>query len=146
MLLQAESERHQRYRSPFALLAFDLDHFKTVNDRHGHAAGDSVQRQVAATLQRCLRRTDIAARLGGDEFVVLLPNTTHRQATRMAERLRYLLAEERLTAGELAVNLSCSIGVASTEDKPDDLAAIQRLADARSYQAKRAGRNRVVSS
>jgi diguanylate cyclase (GGDEF)-like protein len=146
VLLQAESERHQRYRSPFALLAFDLDHFKTVNDRHGHAAGDAVLRHVAATLQHCLRRTDIAARLGGDEFVVLLPNTTHRQATRLAERWRGTLADERLTAGGVAVSLSCSIGVASTEDQPHDLAALQRLADARSYQAKRAGRNRVVSS
>jgi two-component system cell cycle response regulator len=128
----------------FSLAVVDLDHFKSINDRFGHEVGDRVLVQVAALLCDALRQVDIVVRSGGEEFLVLMPATEVNAATACCERIRQTIREEpweRIAAG-LAV--TASVGVASTND-PEQLAVLARSADRRLYEAKRAGRDRVVS-
>lgn len=134
--LEEETMRSARSGRPFALLMVDLDHFKEVNDRHGHQVGDSVLRECAATLRECLRGSDVVARYGGEEFCVLLPDTSARGARLVAERLR------QAVAGLSAPVPTVSVGVATSEQggSAEDLI---RHADEALYQAKSAGRNRV---
>ncbi|MGD0455140.1 MAG: diguanylate cyclase [Solirubrobacteraceae bacterium] len=128
----------------FSLAVVDLDHFKSINDRFGHEIGDHVLVRVAALLCDVLRQSDIVVRSGGEEFLVLMPGTEVHAATACCERIRQRIHDEsweRIAAG-LAV--TASVGVASTDD-PDQLAALARSADQRLYEAKRSGRDRVVS-
>lgn len=140
--------RASRYQEHLSVLVVDTDNFKTINDTHGHLAGDSVLKLVATTLVEGARAADIVCRYGGDEFVVLLPNADLESAQAFADRVRRRLRDRaRDAGGSLHVaNLSVTIGVASLlEDAavraPDDLL---RLADNRLYVGKRAGRDRVV--
>jgi two-component system cell cycle response regulator len=135
--LEEETMRSARSGRPFALLMIDLDHFKEVNDRHGHQVGDSVLRECAATLKECLRGSDLVARYGGEEFCVMLPDTSAHGARFAAERLR------QAVAGLSAPVPTVSVGVAMSElgGSVDDLI---RHADEALYQAKSAGRNRVA--
>lgn len=130
--------------APTAVLLCDLDHFKSVNDRHGHAAGDDVLRQFAATLRKAVRANDAAARLGGEEFAVVLPQTPVTTAAVIAERIRAEFAEHKLEtlAGPLATTVS--IGVAACEENAESLETLLGRADAALYVAKRDGRNRVT--
>jgi diguanylate cyclase (GGDEF)-like protein len=128
----------------FSLAVVDLDHFKSINDRYGHEVGDQVLIRVAALLCDVLRQSDIVVRSGGEEFLVLMPVTETHAAIACCERIRQRIRDEpwdRIAAG-LAV--TASLGVASTDD-PDQLAALARSADQRLYEAKRSGRDRVVS-
>jgi two-component system cell cycle response regulator len=150
-VLDEELVRSHRYGHAVALILLDLDHFKQVNDAHGHVAGDAALRAVAAIVQQCVRDTDRAARYGGDELAILLPETDHVGATVLAERIRSRVAAAAMQAPADAntpgapIPLTLSIGVAalpgSTAATPSEFIA---RADAGLYQAKRNGRNQVV--
>ena len=124
---------------PIGLIVADLDHFKDVNDNHGHAVGDAVLVDVAYTIRKELRAFDLAYRLGGEEFLVVLPGATAKGARNLAERLR--TAVERAPAGGLQVTMSC--GVASSGGGTFNYETTFAAADAALYRAKEAGRNRV---
>lgn len=138
---EAELERARRYGFPVALLAIDIDHFKRVNDSHGHATGDQVLKQVAARLQGALRREDHAGRLGGEEFLIVLPHADADAAWRLAERLRLDVAEHVVVAPEWPVTLS--VGVAQWSPGLT-LSQTLSLADRALYRAKAEGRHRCV--
>jgi diguanylate cyclase (GGDEF)-like protein len=120
---------------PCSVAVLDLDHFKAINDRHGHAAGDRVLRETAAAWQREIRSCDVLARLGGDEFAVLLPSCSAEDARQLVERLRVLMPPGQ----------SCSAGIATWNGTEPPEALVAR-ADAALYAAKAAGRNRVLAS
>jgi diguanylate cyclase (GGDEF)-like protein len=144
--LGAELARSVRHGRPASLLFLDLDHFKQVNDDHGHAVGDEVLSGFSAVLRRGCRRGDLAARVGGEEFAVLLPTTGRVPATLVAERIRR--ATEAHSLGlTVAVPVTVSVGVASTEELPEapEAAGLLRRADAALYRAKAEGRNRVAA-
>lgn len=126
------------------LLSFDLDHFKQVNDTHGHAVGDAVLKHAVALCKAQLRRADIFGRLGGEEFGILLMDAPCLQGSVIAEQLRAAFEASPLIVDDLVVPFSASIGLATTEKTGYDLAQLCRVADAALYEAKRAGRNRVV--
>lgn len=143
-LAAEEIVRSVRYGRPLSLLMLDLDHFKTVNDTHGHATGDRVLREVTAACVGSLRGNDRFARLGGEEFAALLPETAADGAIRLAERLRAAVAATAVATATEPVRLTVSVGVA--ERGPDDgLDDLLRRADRRLYLAKQAGRDRVVA-
>jgi diguanylate cyclase (GGDEF)-like protein len=127
-------------RPMVALLAIDVDHFKQINDRHGHAAGDEVLRRLVAAVSARTRGSDLLFRTGGEEFMLLLPRVTSEAAQHIAEALRLLVAQADLLPGE---HLTVSIGVSSLQ-AGQDLEAWLKSADQALYQAKRSGRNRVV--
>ncbi len=130
---------------PAALLLFDLDHFKAINDTHGHAAGDRVLRAVAARCRRVLRPGDLLARLGGEEFAVLLPDTPRLPALRVAERLRRAVAGLRVqVAPGTTVGPTLSAGIATAEEVAGGLDRLLAAADRALYRAKAEGRNRVA--
>jgi two-component system cell cycle response regulator len=134
--------RARRHGHQLALLIIDADRFKAVNDRHGHAVGDVVLRELAARLRERVRREDVVGRWGGEEFVVALPETTPDGAAAVAESLREAVAASAITADRVALDVTVSIGVASwTGQELDDLVA---RADRALYVAKAAGRDRVV--
>jgi diguanylate cyclase (GGDEF)-like protein len=127
---------------PLAVLMLDLDHFKRINDAHGHACGDLVLRQTTQAMQSTLRAGDIVGRFGGEEFVVLLPGTDLKQAVGAAERCR--AAVERMRIAEAPyVSVTASVGVAAFPDHADDLDGLLKAADDAMYAAKAEGRNRT---
>jgi diguanylate cyclase (GGDEF)-like protein len=128
-------------KSPLGLLLLDLDHFKQVNDQHGHGAGDQVLASVGAALRSVLRVRDFAGRYGGEEFAILLPDTDIAAALQIAERVRATIAEVTLPGTDVAVTVS--VGVAGFPDHASTLERLERLADAALYVAKRQGRDRV---
>jgi diguanylate cyclase (GGDEF)-like protein len=128
----------------FSLAVVDLDHFKSINDRFGHEVGDRVLVQVAALLCDALRQVDIVVRSGGEEFLVLMPDTEVNAATACCERIRQAIRDEPWEQIAAGLAVTASVGVASTND-PEQLAALARSADQRLYEAKRTGRDRVVS-
>jgi two-component system cell cycle response regulator len=129
----------------FSLAVVDLDHFKSINDRFGHEIGDHVLVRVAALLSDVLRQPDIVVRSGGEEFLVLMPATEMNAATACCERIRQKIRDEAWERIAPELTVTASVGVASTND-PDQLAALARAADERLYDAKRSGRDRVVSA
>ncbi|HEX8611191.1 MAG TPA: GGDEF domain-containing protein [Telluria sp.] len=131
-----------RLRSPVSLMMLDLDHFKSLNDRFGHAAGDEALRVFSATAQASLREHDIMGRLGGEEFALVMPGTCLTGALQAAERLRQAVLAARLPTLEEAYAMTVSIGVVTIEPKEHINAALAR-ADHALYAAKSAGRNRV---
>lgn len=142
--LETEIERCRRYGHCVSLIAMDLDHFKLVNDRHGHAAGDLVLQSVVQACRATLRTVDKTARTGGEEFVVVMPEATGVIAEKVAERLRQTVADLRLPFGDTELMLTASFGV--TRIAPNDHAARQAMsrADAALYRAKNDGRNRIA--
>lgn len=141
-----EFSRSNRYARPMSLLMIDVDHFKRVNDVHGHLAGDAALRQVGAMLRGNIRRDDLAGRLGGEEFAVLLPEIDLPDALRVAEKLRAIVREKRVVFEGAVIPLTISVGVATravADRQPTDLI---RRADEALYAAKRAGRDRVEGS
>ena len=138
-----ELARHTRKPRAITLLLIDIDHFKQVNDTHGHPVGDQVIRNLAEVMLRSVRSIDVVARLGGEEFAVLLPSTDVAMGRRIAERIRANVAKQTVRAGQLAINYRVSIGVAAVDKgitSPDELIA---AADQALYDAKRNGRDRV---
>jgi diguanylate cyclase (GGDEF)-like protein len=142
--LQREVARARRTGSALAVVALDVDHFKRVNDMHGHAAGDRVLAELAARAQRALRAEDLLARIGGEELAALLPGATLAAAAEVAERIRNAVCDASIPVGSTAVALTVSLGCASLDPEERDAAQLLARADARLYDAKRAGRNRVV--
>ncbi|MEA1652381.1 diguanylate cyclase [Nitrospirillum sp. BR 11164] len=140
--LVSEVARCRRAGTPLAMAMIDIDHFKSVNDTHGHALGDRVIKGLARLLLQRLRRTDIIGRYGGEEFAVIMPGTTARAAAERLDTLRQQFATIRHGQGDKAFQVTFSVGVA--ELQPDMTAqALNVLADEVLYQAKRKGRNRV---
>jgi diguanylate cyclase (GGDEF)-like protein/PAS domain S-box-containing protein len=143
--LSAEFERARRYGSSLSVCVLDLDHFKQVNDRHGHVMGDALLRRLGQLLKKSLRTVDTAGRFGGDEFVMVLPECDYDAAKQTAERLLILLEEEghvALPDGK-SLKLKASLGVAELSADITDVAMLVARADASLYRAKRAGRSRV---
>nr|WP_235913608.1 diguanylate cyclase [Pseudoroseomonas coralli] len=140
---QAALQRDAGAGRPFALIAFDLDHFKAINDGAGHAGGDLVLRRVAECCMARLRRQDLLGRLGGEEFAIALPGTEFIEAQHIAERLREVLSRIRLPAGTPAQHLSASFGLALAQPGEGRLEDLLRRADTALYAAKHAGRDRV---
>ena len=143
---QDEYRRARRYLHPLAAVMIDVDHFKAVNDRLGHGAGDDVLREVARRLQATLRATDLAARYGGEEFAVLLPETTLETAREAAERIRLAVGEAPIKTRRGPANVTLSAGVAVLDEQMQELKALLEAADAALYAAKGAGRNRVSTA
>jgi diguanylate cyclase (GGDEF)-like protein len=138
------AERHQ---VPLHVLALDLDHFKSINDRYGHPAGDQMLIYFAEVLKRCVRRHDVVARVGGEEFDVLMFNISKDKAVRAAERIRAQMEKGSLVLDGKTVRVTTSIGLATLDPEvvtnPDPEALI-RAADTALYAAKNQGRNRVI--
>lgn len=144
--LDRELARSIRHRRPLALILFDLDHFKLINDEMGHLGGDFTLRELAARVKASVRREELFARFGGEEFAIVLPETTREGACVVAERIRTLVENRpfEYEGNNYTITVSLGIGMTSGESSlsPDDLI---RLADDKLYQAKDKGRNCVVS-
>jgi diguanylate cyclase (GGDEF)-like protein len=133
-----------RYDQPLSAVLFDIDHFKQVNDRHGHHAGDLALVHLVGVMREHLRRADVFARFGGEEFIALLPQTDLQQAHQLAEQIRRIFAERPVYIGGETLGVTVSAGVAGRLDEDADLGAMIRRADQAMYRAKRSGRDRVV--
>ncbi len=138
-----ELERVRRYGGLAALVLFDLDHFKLVNDRHGHDAGDTVLRRFADVLKKCCREVDVPARYGGEEFTVLLPAAGTRAGRIFAERVRRETAAMKVRAGGKPVPVTVSAGVCKFTKRYGSMRAMLQQADQAMYRAKHGGRDRV---
>jgi diguanylate cyclase (GGDEF)-like protein len=138
-----ELVRAHRYNRPLSIIAVDLDHFKDVNDRFGHATGDDVLATLARALQEQTRQQDVVGRIGGEEFAMILPETSIETTRDLAERIRAHVGAVKLAAGSVPLTVTASLGVA--EVRPSDRAAEDALrrADEALYRAKRLGRDRV---
>ena len=145
--LRMEADQARRFQKPLSIVAIDIDHFKELNDRHGHPTGDSALRGVAYVLTSSVRKVDTVARVGGEELTVILPNTELKEAARVAEKLRADVAGTDLPGGaeQPHGSLTVSLGVAQllTEDN-ETLESLIDRADRALYEAKRGGRNRVA--
>jgi diguanylate cyclase (GGDEF)-like protein len=138
-LLQAEIQESKRYGAPLALIFFDIDNFKAINDTYGHDAGDSVLRELARVVTAIIRKTDIFGRFGGEEFVVLVHNNDVRTGRDLAEKIRWAVEHKSFP---MVGSMTCSFGVA--QFYPDDtVESIIKRADEAMYVAKQGGRNRV---
>jgi len=132
----------RRHRSALSCITLDLDHFKSINDTYGHAAGDQVLAAVSQLVAGQLRRTDLFGRLGGEEFAVLLPHTDQHRAYEAAEKLRLAIRTLKIPGSHPPIAVSASLGVASLDPVGDDIDALLQKADEALYAAKRLGRNR----
>jgi len=146
-ILTIEAARCDKAGLPLSLIVADLDHFKQINDRYGHPAGDAVLVDVAGRLRSCMRPQEALGRYGGEEFLVVLPGSSHQAALAVAERMRAAVAAEPAQVVGTTLRLSISAGVASTDMFP--MATTDELisrADMALYVAKDEGRNRVVNA
>jgi diguanylate cyclase (GGDEF)-like protein len=138
--LEAEIQRARRYGTPLSVIMFDVDHFKEINDNHGHTAGDQVLVGIAGIVYGRLRNVDRLARFGGEEFLIVTPGIDAQGAAILAERLRHQIANAKFDAS--LPQVTCSFGVCQFRDEETD--ALIRRVDDLLYQAKEAGRNCVV--
>src|SRR5215471_18192529 len=127
--LERETARCARYKRPLSLLMFDIDHFKAINDTHGHLTGDYVLKEMARRLLARIRREELMARYGGEEFAAVLPETDHAGAMNFGEQLRALVADEQFEYEGDRFNVTISVGVATTEGQDIDTAAFIKMAD-----------------
>lgn len=144
-LCEAECERSTRHSLTFSILALDLDFFKSINDRYGHATGDEVLAHVARVMTGHIREVDFLGRVGGEEFMALLPHTGRDEALALAQRLVRAVREIDLNVVDVDERLTISIGVATFQGAGDRLSQMIRRADAALYQAKSDGRNRACA-
>jgi len=145
-MLEHEVQRSRRYGTSIALVMFDIDHFKTVNDTLGHAFGDLVLADLAHVLRAEGRATDVVARYGGEEFMILMPDTAMAEAVTAAERIRRKVADKEFSGGKDSVRVTVSAGVGAAEAMATVAPEIlTRLADEALYDAKRSGRNRTCT-
>lgn len=141
-----EFTRSKRYDHPLSLVMIDVDHFKEVNDQHGHIAGDAALRHISEIMQGCIRDSDMVARYGGEEFVLILPETDAEGAHFIAERIRTDIEASRIKiepATELAITVSLGIACMSRENQFPDIDKLLQKADDAMYRAKTGGRNRI---
>jgi diguanylate cyclase (GGDEF)-like protein len=145
--LEREIAVASRHGHPLTLVMFDVDHFKKVNDTHGHLAGDAVLKDVSQRIRPRIRREDLFARYGGEEFVCVLPSTALPGGIVFAEHLRTLIEEKPTTFEDKVISFTISLGVTTLHRETGvDPAALIKRADENLYAAKRGGRNRVVPS
>ena len=139
-------EQASARNKPLAVLVLDIDYFKSINDSHGHDAGDDVLREFALRIKRSIRGIDLACRYGGEEFVIVMPETDMAVAAMVAERLRRRIAAEPFAIQQGARNIpvTISIGLAALRGRNENAATVLKRADQALYRAKRDGRNRVV--
>lgn len=142
--LKEEMQRYLRYRQNFSVLLFDIDHFKSVNDRFGHWAGDKCLKEIIKRIKPMLREADFLARWGGEEFVIVFPGTAIDNAVSVAERLRRAIENTRLLYHKQEIAVTVSIGVAEVSQEDQSLEMIFSRADKAMYEAKKTGRNKVV--
>ncbi|MCA9664491.1 MAG: GGDEF domain-containing protein [Myxococcales bacterium] len=142
--LERELARSVRYGRPLSLVMFDLDHFKRINDTHGHLTGDHVLRELARRLHSRIRKEELLARYGGEEFAVVLPEAGHGGAIKFAEQLRKLVKAEPFEFEGDVIPVTVSVGVATIEGDSIDVAEFIRRADRNLYRAKESGRDCVV--
>ncbi len=147
-MAQAEQElrRSRRFARALSVMMIDIDHFKLINDKHGHAVGDAVLQSVVKSALESLRQSDSMGRLGGEEFAVILPETELAAATEVAERLRQHMAERPLVAEREAIPCTVSVGVAQLTAQDGSIDALLNRADEALYRAKHNGRNRVETA
>lgn len=144
-LLTREFQRSLHRDSTLALIMFDVDHFKSVNDTHGHLAGDEVLQEISKRISQVIAEHDIFARYGGEEFAILLPGVNRAEAVSVAERCRNAVAEASFatSAGPLAITISLGVADFAGLSDPHGPATLIQAADQKLYQSKRSGRNRV---
>jgi diguanylate cyclase (GGDEF)-like protein len=143
-VLHVEFLRARRYRNPLSVVMADLDHFKQVNDRFGHLAGDAVLRGVAGVIDGLVRATDVAARFGGEEMIMIQPQNDAGGASVMAERVRAEVEAARFEVEGESIGVTVSVGVAQFHPDMDSPRVLVGLADRALYRAKEAGRNQVA--
>lgn len=143
--LEREISRCLRYERDLSLVLIDIDRFKQINDEHGHLAGDYVLKHLASTIKARIRREDVFARYGGEEFALLLPEVDERGAAQMAEKTRRLVEAQTFRFDGQALPVTISLGVATLARARPEAAELVRTADARLYEAKHGGRNRVCA-
>lgn len=144
--LETEVARAKRFNEPLSIAMLDADHFKSINDTHGHAVGDDVLRALTRACVEMLRRHDIVGRLGGEEFAICMPETTMDKAQIVCDRLRQTIAGLKVKSGEDLVQFTVSMGVTQFQSEHDTLESCMSRADAALYQAKNQGRNQVILS
>ncbi len=142
--LKSELYRYQRYHQFFSMLLFDVDHFKVINDEHGHWAGDRCLKEIIKRIKPILRETDFLGRWGGDEFMVIFPGTDLDSATAVAERLRKLIENTRFVYHKQEISFSVSIGVTEIRETDQSQEAVFNRVDKAMYKAKKTGRNMVA--
>ncbi|MBK7534148.1 MAG: diguanylate cyclase [Myxococcales bacterium] len=142
--LEREIGRALRYRRELSLIMFDVDRFKTVNDTHGHLAGDYVLKHLASVIRARIRREDVLARYGGEEFGIVLPEIDNYNAMQFAEKVRRLIEQADFRFEDLLIPVTVSVGVASLRGEVGDALEFIKAADDNLFAAKEAGRNRVV--
>jgi diguanylate cyclase (GGDEF)-like protein len=143
--INREMKRAKRYKHSLSLIMIDVDHFKTINDRYGHAAGDAVLRKVVSCIKRELRNDDFIGRLGGDEFVIALPETAISGAESFAERIRQRIADTFVYVMSDKIAATVSLGITTYDRSDRDVAGMLARADAGLYKAKTEGRNLSVA-
>jgi diguanylate cyclase (GGDEF)-like protein len=149
--LQGEIERWRRRGEPLTCMLVDVDHFKRINDQHGHQIGDVVLKEIAGLLAQELRAADVLARYGGEEFILLLPNATLAQGLAIAERVRERVAQHGFGLRGAPLRVTVSVGVAALDSAPAESNGpvdeqLVQAADAALYRAKELGRNRVAAA
>jgi diguanylate cyclase (GGDEF)-like protein len=142
-ILEREISRSHRYRRELSLIIFDIDHFKRINDTHGHLAGDHVLRHLATTVKNNIRREDLFARYGGEEFAIVLPEIDLPGARYIADKLRKLVEATQFRFEETDMPLTISLGIAACGEDVNEPAQFIKLADEKLYEAKQSGRNRA---
>lgn len=148
--MRVEFAWHRRHKQPLSVILIDIDHFKQINDKHGHLVGDSVLRQLASRCKSACRVEDVFARYGGEEFTCLLRQTDAKSACVLAERIRQVVGatpfEYRGPGRDMIINVTVSAGVVELTEDINDLQTLLNEADQMLYQAKNDGRNRVAAA
>jgi len=144
-IAESEFKRFIRYRRPLSVLVMDADHFKVINDTHGHHAGDLALRSLSLVAMEHKRTQDTFGRLGGEEFGLILPETNLEQAQVVAERIRVMLEQTPTTMDSTPIHVTVSIGVATVSEEDQNFDSLLRRADLLMYKAKEQGRNCVVA-
>jgi len=139
--MRIEMERSQRYHTPFSLVMMDIDNFKTINDRWGHAAGDTVLKQLSYNVKSRLRQNDVLGRIGGEEFCLLLPGTDKEGAVKLAESLRQALEKTPVIYNNQEIYFTISAGITTYSRDISSVDQLLNLADQAMYRAKDRGKN-----
>jgi diguanylate cyclase (GGDEF)-like protein len=143
--LENELKRFKRGLRPFSLIMLDIDFFKNINDTYGHLCGDFVLKSLTSSVLSTIRSTDILARYGGEEFFCLLPETNIESAIHLAETLRKVIENKTFTFQGITIQLTISLGVTAMHEEINSSEALLKNADDALYEAKRTGRNKVIT-